>query len=47
MASAREQYCRPEQYYQGRHAACFAHMQRQYASDVRQLGFGPPDTASM
>ncbi|EFN58881.1 hypothetical protein CHLNCDRAFT_140783 [Chlorella variabilis] len=42
---AKEQYCNPAEYYSGRHAACFAAVQRHYAGDVAMLQFGPQDEA--
>ncbi|EFN52333.1 hypothetical protein CHLNCDRAFT_139143 [Chlorella variabilis] len=36
---AKEQYCEPEQYYEGQHAACLRAIPHHYASDVHMLGF--------
>ena len=36
---ASEQYCSPVDYFQGRHAACFAQVQRHYRGDVELLQF--------
>ena len=38
-AVASEQYCSPVDYFQGRHAACFAQVQRHYQGDVEGLRF--------
>jgi hypothetical protein len=44
IATAPENYCDREQYFQGRHSACAASLRRYYAGDVGAMHF-PGGTA--